>query len=115
MKLCKQAKRYLSVQTPTRFSLPLRRNCSSATSPTRVSTTSKIGFSIAFTYCDPPFYGQVDRDGGRLNLRRVGEPVFVDGIREREQCFLRCCRWGLPPSIALFLEYRDSGVDFFNC
>ena len=52
--------------------------------------TSKIGFSTAFTYCDPPFYGQVERDGGRLNLRRVGEPVFVDGIREREQCFLRC-------------------------
>jgi len=89
MKLCKQAKRYLSVQhrpgSRCRWGATVHRRHH------RVGwVLSKIGFSVAFTYCDPPFYGQVDRDGGRLNLRRVGEPVFVDGIREREQCFLRC-------------------------
>ena len=67
---------------PTRFSLRLRRDCSSATSPSRVSTVQdRVHGSVH--RCDPPFYGQVERDGERLNLRRVGEPVFVDGIRER--------------------------------
>jgi len=95
MKLCKQAKRHLSVQhrpgSRCRWGATVHRRHH------RVGwVLSKIGFSVAFTYCDPPFYGQVERGGGRLNLRRVGEPVFVDGIRER----LRCRRWGLPPSIA---------------
>ncbi len=30
-----------------------------------------LGFSVAFTYGDPPFYGQVVRDNVRLNLRCV--------------------------------------------
>src|SRR5215207_5782104 len=33
----------------------------------------KLGFSIAFTYGEPPFYGQIVRDGARLNLRCVEE------------------------------------------
>ena len=37
--------------------------------------TNKLGFSVAFTYGDPPFYGQVFRDGARLNrvLTDVGD------------------------------------------
>jgi len=46
--------------------------------------TSKLGFAVAFVYGDPPFYGQVFRDGVRMNLRAVGEPVFVGDVRERE-------------------------------
>jgi catechol 2,3-dioxygenase-like lactoylglutathione lyase family enzyme len=46
--------------------------------------TEKLGFTVDFTYGDPPFYGQVSRDHARLALRLVPEPVFVDGIRERE-------------------------------
>src|SRR5213075_1820964 len=39
-----------------------------------------LGFSVAFTYGEPPFYGQVFRDGARLNLRQVDGAV-LDGIR----------------------------------
>jgi catechol 2,3-dioxygenase-like lactoylglutathione lyase family enzyme len=43
-----------------------------------------LGFNVAFVHGDPPFYGQVVRDGIRLNLRYVCEPVFDDELRERE-------------------------------
>jgi catechol 2,3-dioxygenase-like lactoylglutathione lyase family enzyme len=46
--------------------------------------TSKLGFEIAFVSGDPPFYAQVRRDGARLNLRAVSEPVFAGDVRERE-------------------------------
>lgn len=45
---------------------------------------SKLGFEVRFTYGDPPFYGQVARDGARLNLRHVEGPVFAPDLRERE-------------------------------
>ena len=46
--------------------------------------TRKLGFTVAFTYGDPPAYGQVVRGGARLNLRVVREPVFAGDVRERE-------------------------------
>ncbi len=46
--------------------------------------TGKLGFTVAFTYGDPPFYAQLARDHALLNLRVVGEPVFAGDIRERE-------------------------------
>jgi catechol 2,3-dioxygenase-like lactoylglutathione lyase family enzyme len=46
--------------------------------------TAKLGFMVAFTYGDPPFYAQVARDKAKLNLRLVAEPVFAGDIRERE-------------------------------
>jgi hypothetical protein len=39
--------------------------------------TGKLGFRVAFLYGDPPYYGQLIRDQARLNLRVVGEPVFI--------------------------------------
>lgn len=44
----------------------------------------KLGFEVAFQYGEPPFYTQVFRDGARLNLRKVGGPVFDAGFRARE-------------------------------
>jgi len=35
-----------------------------------------LGFSVAFTYGEPAFYGQVVRDSVRLNLRQVDQPVL---------------------------------------
>lgn len=75
--------------------------------------SSKLGFTVAFVYGDPPFYGQVERNGARLNLRLVYEPVFVDGIREREQ--LLSAVLTLRSAVehrALFLRYQETGVDF---
>lgn len=39
--------------------------------------TSKLGFAIAFTYGEPPFYAQVRRDAAHINLR------CVEGARDR--------------------------------
>src|SRR5688572_19948387 len=37
--------------------------------------TARLGFAIDFLYGDPPFYGQVTRDGASLSLRHVDRPV----------------------------------------
>ncbi|HMI12769.1 MAG TPA: VOC family protein, partial [Bradyrhizobium sp.] len=47
--------------------------------------TGKLGFTIAFTYGEPPFYAQVMRDGVRLNLRCVEQPVIDAELRNREE------------------------------
>src|SRR6476469_10164272 len=44
-----------------------------------------LGFSVAFTYGEPPFYGQVFRNSARLNLRQVDEPVVDPTRRDTEQ------------------------------
>ena len=44
----------------------------------------KLGFAVAFVYGEPAFYGQVVRDGVRINLRAVDEAVFVEEVRRRE-------------------------------
>src|SRR5712675_1001686 len=38
--------------------------------------TKKLGFAIAFTYGEPPFYAQVKRDSARINLRCVEQPAI---------------------------------------
>ena len=43
-----------------------------------------LGFSVAFTYGDPPFHGQVIRDGARLDFRQLDEPA-VDLARRDER------------------------------
>ena len=72
--------------------------------------TRKLGFSVAFIYGEPPFYGQVFRDGARLNLRQVDEPT-LDGIhRDSEQ--LLSASITLEDAKPLFVEYQESGVEF---
>src|SRR5262245_24773595 len=46
--------------------------------------TQKLGFTVAFTYGEPPFYAQVRRDRARLNLHHTDGPVFVGDVRARE-------------------------------
>lgn len=70
----------------------------------------QLGFSIAFTYGDPPFYAQVVRDGARLNLRQVDEPVIDPTRRDREQ--LLAASIALDDADALFKEFRMNAVDF---
>jgi catechol 2,3-dioxygenase-like lactoylglutathione lyase family enzyme len=45
--------------------------------------TNKLGFAVAFTYGEPPFYAQVRRDGARINLRCVERPVIDATVRDR--------------------------------
>jgi catechol 2,3-dioxygenase-like lactoylglutathione lyase family enzyme len=69
-----------------------------------------LGFSIAFTYGDPPFYGQVFRDGARLNLRHVDAHALDPAIRDSEQ--LLAATITLEDAKPLFLEYQKAGVEF---
>jgi catechol 2,3-dioxygenase-like lactoylglutathione lyase family enzyme len=70
----------------------------------------KLGFMLAFRYGDPPFYGQVFRDGARLNLRVVSRPVFDEELRERDQ--LLSASITVEDITPIFLEYQAAGVDF---
>jgi catechol 2,3-dioxygenase-like lactoylglutathione lyase family enzyme len=75
--------------------------------------TGKLGFTVAFVYGDPPYYGQVSRDHARLNLRVVGEPVFIGDIREREHLLSASLTAATADEIKqLFLSYQAAGVHF---
>jgi catechol 2,3-dioxygenase-like lactoylglutathione lyase family enzyme len=70
-----------------------------------------LGFKIAFTYGDPPFYAQVVRDGGRLNLRKVEGPVFDKTFKTRERDPL-AATLTLDDAKPLFLELQAAGITF---
>ena len=69
-----------------------------------------LGFATVFTYGEPPYFGQVARDGVPINLRNVCEPVFVGDIREREDLFGATI--GVSGVKALFEEFRAAGAEF---
>ena len=75
--------------------------------------THKLGFTIDFVYGDPPYYGQVSRDHGRLALRMVPEPVFNGDIREREHLLAAAFTVATADEIKqLFSSYQAGGVPF---
>ena len=77
--------------------------------------TGKLGFAVAFTYGEPPFYAQVKRDGARLNLRCVEAPVIDPGLRDREQLLSASLTVATAEEIKqLFLEFQAAGVTFFQ-
>jgi catechol 2,3-dioxygenase-like lactoylglutathione lyase family enzyme len=77
--------------------------------------TSRLGFAVAFTYGEPPFYAQVRRDGARLNLRRVERPAINADFRDREQLLSASLTIATPEEIKLlFLEFQAAGVTFFQ-
>jgi catechol 2,3-dioxygenase-like lactoylglutathione lyase family enzyme len=69
-----------------------------------------LGFSVAFTYGEPPFYGQVVRDGVRLNLRQIDDPPVDPARRDAEQ--LLAASITLKDAKPLFVEYQKAGVEF---
>ena len=69
-----------------------------------------LGFSVAFTYGEPPFYAQVFRGGARLNLRHVDGPVVDSVQRDAEQ--LLAATITLEDAKPLYLEYQNAGVEF---
>ena len=77
--------------------------------------TSKLGFVIAFSYGEPPFYAQVRRDGARINLRCVAQPLIDAGVRDRERLLSASLTVATAEEIkALFLEFQAAGVTFFQ-
>src|SRR5215212_8078246 len=70
--------------------------------------TTKLGFATVFTYGEPPFYAQVKRDGARLNLKCVDEPVIDPVLRDREQLLSAALVVETAEEIkALFLEFES--------
>jgi len=77
--------------------------------------TTKLGFSVDFSYGDPPFYGAVKRDNARFALRLVCEPVFVGDIRQREHLLSASIEVNTAAEIKqLFLDFQISGVKFHH-
>lgn len=75
----------------------------------------KLGFAVAFTYGEPPFYAQVVRDAARLNLRHMDRPVIDAGLRDREELLSATLTVESAEDIeALFVEFGTSGVTFFQ-
>lgn len=72
--------------------------------------TKKLGFKVAFTYGEPPFYGQVFRDGARLNLRHLDEPAIRPELQDREH--LLSASITVDDAKPLFLEFQAAGVPF---
>ncbi len=70
--------------------------------------TEKLGFAVAFTYGVPPFYGQVVRDGARLNLRHLDTPAFRPELRGQ----LLSASITLDDAEPLFYEFQAAGVVF---
>lgn len=70
----------------------------------------KLGFSMVYVHGEPPFYGQVERDGIALNLRLVCEGVFAGDVREREQ--LLAASITVTDVKALYTEFTAAGVEF---
>ena len=70
----------------------------------------KLGFRVAFTYGEPPFYGQVVRDEARLNLRCVSTPVIDPQRRDQEELVSAVIT--LDDAKPLFLEFQAAGAQF---
>ena len=77
--------------------------------------TQKLGFSKVFVYGEPPFYAQVRRDCGRLNLRCVDTLVMDPELSDRESLLSADMTVDTHPEIEkLFREFQASGVEFFQ-
>jgi catechol 2,3-dioxygenase-like lactoylglutathione lyase family enzyme len=73
----------------------------------------KLGFSLVFSYGNPPYYAQVGRDAARLNLRCVEGPVIESTVRDREELLSVSMTVATADEIKLlFLEFQSAGVTF---
>jgi catechol 2,3-dioxygenase-like lactoylglutathione lyase family enzyme len=77
--------------------------------------TQKLGFSIVFVYGEPPFYAQVRRDRGLLNLKHMDRPFIDPELRDRESLLSADMALDTHEEInQLFLEVQAAGVSFFQ-
>jgi catechol 2,3-dioxygenase-like lactoylglutathione lyase family enzyme len=77
--------------------------------------TGKLGFAVVFTYGEPPFYAQVERDGAKINLRHVDRPLIDPELRDREELLSASLTVTRADEIeALFSEFHGAGVRFLQ-
>jgi uncharacterized glyoxalase superfamily protein PhnB len=75
--------------------------------------SEKLGFSLVFSYGEPPYYAQMGRDAARLNLRWVERPVIESTVRDREELLSVSMTVATADEIKLlFLEFQSAGVAF---
>ena len=75
--------------------------------------TSVLGFEIAFTYGEPPYYGQVKRDAARINLRCVKPPAIDPALRDCEELLSATLTVATADEIKqLFLAFQAKGASF---
>ena len=75
--------------------------------------TQKLGFSVVFVYGEPPFYAQVKRDRGLLNLKHMDSPVIQPELRDRESLLSADLGLDTAEEIKqLYLEFQTAGVTF---
>ena len=73
----------------------------------------KLGFSLVFSYGEPPYYVQMRRDAARLNFRCVEGPVIEPTVRDREELLSVSMTVATADEIKLlYLEFRSAGVTF---
>jgi catechol 2,3-dioxygenase-like lactoylglutathione lyase family enzyme len=73
----------------------------------------KLGFSLVFSYGNPPYYAQVGRDAARLNLRCVEGAVIDATVRTREELLSASMTVATTDEIKLlFLEFQSAGATF---
>ena len=73
----------------------------------------KLGFSLVFSYGDPPYYAQMRRDAASLNLRCVEGPVIESAVRDREELLSASMTVATADEIKLlFVEFQSAGVSF---
>jgi uncharacterized glyoxalase superfamily protein PhnB len=70
----------------------------------------KLGFAIDFLHGTPPFYGAVSRDGARLHLRFVHQPVFNEAAAREESLIVTTIE--VDDVHGLFEEFQSRGVAF---
>jgi catechol 2,3-dioxygenase-like lactoylglutathione lyase family enzyme len=70
----------------------------------------RLGFAVDFLYGEPPFYGSVSRDGVRMHLRFVAEPVFAIAAA-REQSLI-AASFEVSDVRTLFEEMTGRGAAF---
>lgn len=75
--------------------------------------TGKLGFTIDFLYGDPPFYGQVSRDGASLSLRHVDRPTR-DGLTAamNVDTDMLAVSVTVDHVKALYAEFKSAGATF---
>ena len=73
----------------------------------------RLGFSLVFSYGEPPYYAQVRRDAARLNLRCVERTIIESTLRDREELLSVSMTVATAHEIKLlFLEFQSAGVIF---
>ncbi len=73
--------------------------------------TGPLGFRVVFLHGEPAFYGQVERDGARLNLRHADLPALGPEFRARTEDALAAAVT-VEGVKALFLEFQAAGAEF---